>query len=461
MLGYRVPAPDEAMLVSGGRYGRNGAPFRVVTGHGAFIAPFFRKVRYLTLAMNEAEVSEQCVTRQGITLNVRSVIAFKVGNDEESIINAGQRFLSDQDQMSTLTGRIFAGHLRSIIGSMTVEEIVTERQKLATEVLDGSKAEMVKIGLTVDSLQIQSIDDLNSGYIDAMAAPHTAAIQRQAQIAQAQANQAAAQAEQESQRKQAEYARQTAVVQAQYKAEIDKAQAEASQAGPLSQAQTQIGVINAQAELAQRQAELRQRQLVAEVVRPAEAEAEKVRILAKADAERMPILAEAAASNDRVALDRMLIDQLPQIVKEAASGLAGANVNVLNGADGLQRDRGRPGRPGADHPGLDQEEPRHRARGHGGQRRGGARAGQPAGRAGPGLTRRASAGPAPATAGPPGDSGPAGDRGQSGPPRGDTPGLADADPGRRRRGGRSRLGVPARRARRVLAHGPAPAPWRA
>ena len=71
------------------------------------------------------------------------------------------------------------------------------------------------------------------------------------------------------------------------------------------------------------------------MVKPAEAEAEKTRILAKADAERMRILAEAAASNDRVALDRMLIDQLPQIVKEAAGGLAGANVNVLNGADGL------------------------------------------------------------------------------------------------------------------------------
>ena len=78
-----------------------------------------------------------------------------------------------------------------------------------------------------------------------------------------------------------------------------------------------------------------QRQLVAEVVKPAEAEAEKTRILAKADAERMRILAEAAASNDRVALDRTLIDQLPQIVREAAAGLAGANVNVLNGADGL------------------------------------------------------------------------------------------------------------------------------
>ncbi|HEX3925472.1 MAG TPA: SPFH domain-containing protein [Streptosporangiaceae bacterium] len=335
MLGYRVPAPDEAMLISGGKFGRDGAPFKVITGHGAFVPPFFRKTSFLTLSMCESEVSETCVTRQGIALNVRAVIAFKVGNDEESIVNAGQRFLSDQDQMSTLTGRIFSGHLRSIIGSMTVEEIVTERQKLATEVLDGSKAEMAKIGLSVDSLQIQSIDDMNTGYIDAMAAPHNAAIQRQAQIAQAQANQAAAEAQQESQRKQAEYSRQTSVVQAQYKAEIDKAQAEAAQSGPLAQAQAQMNVIAAQADLAQRQSELRQRQLVAEVVKPAEAEADKVRILAKADAERVRLQAEAAASNNRIALDRMLIDQLPQIVREAASGLAGANISVLNGADGL------------------------------------------------------------------------------------------------------------------------------
>jgi len=103
MLGYRVPAPDAAMLISGGR-GRGDAPFRVVTGHGAFIMPFFRKVRFLTLAMCESEVAEKCVTQQGITLNVRAVIAFKVGNDEQSIVSAAQRFLSDQNQMSVLTG---------------------------------------------------------------------------------------------------------------------------------------------------------------------------------------------------------------------------------------------------------------------------------------------------------------------------------------------------------------------
>jgi flotillin len=334
MFGWNVPAPDEAMFISGGK-NRADTPFRVVTGHGAFALPFFRKVRFLTLSMVETEVEERCVTGQGITLNVRAMIAFKVGDDPESIVNAGQRFLSDQGQMSVLTGRIVARHLRSIIGSMTVEEIVTQRQRLATEVLDGSKEEMARIGLTVDALQIQSIDDDGLGYINAMSAPHNAAIQQMAQIAQAQANQAAAEAEQESQRNQAEFARETAVVKAQYKAEVDKAQAQAAQSGPLAEAQAQREVLEMRTELAQRAAELRQQELVAEVVKPAEAEAERVRIMAVADAEKMKILAEAAASHNRVALDKALIDQLPQIVEKAAVGLSGANLTVLNGAEGL------------------------------------------------------------------------------------------------------------------------------
>ncbi len=334
MFGYRVPDPDEALLISGGK-SSDGAPFRVVIGHGAFVVPFVRRANLLSLAMTESEVQETCVTKQGISLNVKAVIAFKVGNDVESIVAAGQRFLSDQDQMSVLTGRIFAGHLRSIIGSMTVEEIVTERQKLATEVLDGSKQEMSKIGLTVDALQIQSIDDGQLGYILAMSAPHNAQIKQTAAIAQSNANQFAAEAEQDSLRKQAEFSRQTTVIQAQYKAEIDKAQASAAQAGPLSQAKAQLEVLQAQRELAQRNAELREEQLVAEVIKPAQAEAERVKILAAAEAEKIQILAAAAASNNRVALDRMLIEQLPEIVRSAATGLNGANVTVLNGADGL------------------------------------------------------------------------------------------------------------------------------
>ena len=116
----------------------------------------------------------------------------------------------------TSSGRpIFAGHLRSIVGSMTVEEIVTERQKLATEVLDGSKAEMAKMGLIVDSLQIQSIDDIGDAATSRRWPRRTTPrSSSRPKIAQAQADQAAAEAQQASQRQQAEYQRETAVVQA-------------------------------------------------------------------------------------------------------------------------------------------------------------------------------------------------------------------------------------------------------
>ncbi|MFJ4654093.1 SPFH domain-containing protein [Nocardia sp. NPDC088792] len=337
MLGFHVPDPDEAMLVSGSRGGKSeGSPFRVVIGHGVFVLPIFRKVRYLSLAMFEAEIGERCVTKQAIQLDVRAVIAFKVANDTASIVNAAQRFLSEQErEMSVLTGRIFSGHLRSIVGSMTVEEIIRERQKLADEVLVASKVEMSNIGLWVDSFQIQSIDDGNLGYIAALAAPHNAAVKRDASIAQAAASQAAAQAEQESQRRQAEYQRETSLLRAQYQRDIDKANAEAAQAGPLAQATALQEVLTAQAVQARKQAELREQQLQAEVVKPAMAEAERVRILAEAEADRTRIQADAAASNNRIALDQLLIEQLPEIVKQASLGLSKANLTVLNGPDGV------------------------------------------------------------------------------------------------------------------------------
>jgi flotillin len=335
MLGYHVPEPDEAMLISGAR-ARGDEPFRVVIGHGKWVMPFFRRVSFLSLAMYEAEISERCVTGQGILLDVRAVIAFKVANDTASIVNAAQRFLSEQEQeMSTLTGRIFSGHLRSIVGSMTVEEIIRERQKLADEVLTASKIEMGNIGLLVDSFQIQSIDDNDLGYIAALAAPHNAAVQRDAQIAQAQARQAAAEAEQASTREQAKYQRETEILQAQYKKDVDRANAEAAQAAPLADARAQQEVMEEQRRLAAKRAELREQELQTEVVKPAEAEAEKVRILAQADADRTRIAAEAAASNNRIALDQQIIEQLPLLVSEAAKGLAGARLTVLNGPEGV------------------------------------------------------------------------------------------------------------------------------
>ena len=335
MFGWHVPAPDEAMLVSGRKAHGDDLPFRIVTGHGAFVLPIRSRVSLLSLALQESEVAEECVTKQGIALLCRAVIAFKVGDDFESIANAARRFLADQDHMSVLTGRIFAGHLRSIIGSLTVEEIIRERQRLSEEVLDASKPEMEKIGLVVDSLQIQSIDDRGSGYISALAAPHQAAVQRDAQIAKAQAEQAAAQAQQESTRNQAEYERQTSVTRAGYKAEVDRAQAQASAAGPLATAESQKAVLEAQAELAVKNAELKEKELLATVQKPAEAEAYRIMTLAKAESDRTRMQAEATASSQGIALQRMMVEKMPDIISAAASQLANANVTVLNGADGL------------------------------------------------------------------------------------------------------------------------------
>jgi flotillin len=336
MFGWHVPRPDEAMLISGSRNHRaDGLPFKIVTGHGAFVLPIKSRVSFLTLSMQEAEVAEECVTKQGIAVQVKAVIAFKVGADSEGIASAAQRFLEDEGKMGVLTGRIFAGHLRSIVGSMTVEEIIRERQRLAEEALDASKIEMSRIGLVVDALQIESIDDLGSGYIKALAAPHVADVQRAARVAQAQADQASAQAEQESHRNQAEFERQTAVARAGYQAETERAQATAAQSGPLAQAQAEQEVLQARTALAERNAGLRQQQLVAEVVRPAEAEAQRTRITAEAEAQKIKLLAEASAAFNSIALSQQLIGQLPGMITAAAEGLQGSNLTVLSGSDGL------------------------------------------------------------------------------------------------------------------------------
>jgi flotillin len=334
MFGWRVPAPNEALLVSGSKRATEGLPFRVVTGHGTFAMPLRNQVSFLTLAMQEAEVAEPCVTQQGITLQVRAVIAFKVGDDQGSIANAARRFLDDQRSMPELVARIFAGHLRSIVGSMTVEDIIRERQKLASEVLDASAPEMAKLGLVVDSFQIESISD-DTGYIKALSQPHVAAVNQAAHIAQAAADQAAAEAQQKSERAQAQYLQETAVAKAQYQAETDKAQQIAAQAGPLAQAQATQQVLVQQTKVAEGRAVLREQELKSEVVAPAEAEAQKVRISAQAQAEAIRLQAEATAVSNGIALERMLVEKMPEIVAAAASQLGNANITVLEGAAGM------------------------------------------------------------------------------------------------------------------------------
>lgn len=291
MFFWHVPAPNEALLISGSKRQSQETQFRIVTGHGSFVVPIKQKARILSLALLEAEIVEDCVTIQGIRLNIQAVAVFKVGDDFASIANAARRFLSEQGRMEELIGRIFAGHLRSIVGALTVEELIRERDRVAQEVKDGSHAEMEKLGIVVDAVQIQEISDM-TGYINNLAAPHAAAVASQARIAAARADQEAAQREQQAVALKAEYERDTAIKRAGFVAETDRARASAAQAGPLAEAQATQHVIEQQTALAQRQADLAAQRLEAEVRRPADAEAYRRRTLAEAERDQARFSAE-------------------------------------------------------------------------------------------------------------------------------------------------------------------------
>ena len=200
-LMWRVAEPNEALIISGSKHRTEGLEegmgFRIVTGRGTLVLPGVQAVRKLSLDLNETELQVDCVTHQGIPLKVRGVVIFKVGDDFVSIANAGRRFLDQQKLMSERVHNVFAGHLRSIVGGLTVEDMIRDREKLTGQTRAACGTEMEKLGLIVDSLQIHEIED-PTGYIQNLAMPHAAAVQRDARIAQAEANRLATEAEQQA-----------------------------------------------------------------------------------------------------------------------------------------------------------------------------------------------------------------------------------------------------------------------
>src|SRR2546421_12574295 len=200
--GWRVAEPNEALVISGLRErSREGVAeslgFKIVTGKGTLVIPGVQAVRRLSLDLRETELGIDCVTHQGIPLGIKGVVIFKVGDDYTSIANAARRFLDQQDQMDARVHNVFAGHLRAIVGSMTVEEMIRDREKLTQLTRQSSGSEMEKLGLIFDSLQIQEIED-PTGYIQNLGKPHAAAVASQARIAEAGADREATQREQEA-----------------------------------------------------------------------------------------------------------------------------------------------------------------------------------------------------------------------------------------------------------------------
>jgi flotillin len=296
---WRVAEPNEALVISGLHQGAPNAVgetlgFKIVTGKGTLVLPGVQMVRRLSLDLRETDLQVDCVSQQGIPLKIRAVVIYKVGDDYASIANAARRFLDQQNQMDQRVHNVFAGHLRAIVGNMTVEEMIRDREKLTQLTREHAGTEMEKLGLIIDSLQVQEIDD-PTGYIKNMARPHAVAIEREARIAQAGADREATQKEQEAEALKAQARRDSQIKQAGYQAEIDQATALAKQAGPLSEATNRQKVVVEETKVAELEAQRAEQRLYVEVRKPADAKAYQEVTLAKAERDAAIAAAEARA----------------------------------------------------------------------------------------------------------------------------------------------------------------------
>ncbi|GAA3790736.1 flotillin family protein [Sphaerisporangium flaviroseum] len=316
---WRVAEPNEALIISGlGARTRNDLAdslgFKIITGKGTAVLPGFQTARRLRLDSRATNLQVNCVTQQGIPVQVRGVIIYKVGDDFTSIANAARRFLDQQDSMSGAIHELFTGHLRSIIGNLTVEDLILNRERLTGETRSSAADEMSKLGLVVDSLQIQEIDD-ETGYILNLGKPHAARIAASARIAEAQRDQEATEAEQVSAAKKAAAIRESQIQQAGFQAEVDQASAKARQAGPLSEATARQEVVVQETRAAQLEAQLAEQRLQSQVRKPADARAYETVTLSQAERDARIAQAEAEARETEL----RAVAQASQVKQAAAA----------------------------------------------------------------------------------------------------------------------------------------------
>jgi flotillin len=297
---WRVAEPNEALIISGlGAHGEASSDdsrgFKIVVGRGTAVLPGFQTVRRLPLGTKSTGLIVNAVSNQSIPLTVKGIVAFKVGDDQSSIRNAARRFLEQKDELMLSTiHELFAGHLRAIVGGMSVEDMLHNREELTANIRSSLADDLGKLGLVVDSLQIQEIDD-ESGYIANLGKPQAAAIESKARIAAAQRDQEATEAEQAADAAKAAAVRQSAIAQAGYQAEVDQAKAEAAQSGPLAEAKARQEVVRAETSTAELDATRREKVLESEIRKPADAEAYRQVTLANAEREAKIAAAEANA----------------------------------------------------------------------------------------------------------------------------------------------------------------------
>ncbi len=323
---YRKAGPNEALIV----YGFRGAP-RVIKGGGTVVLPMVELCRGLSLELMSFDVAptQDLYTRQGVAVTVEAVAQIKVKSDPESILTAAEQFLTKSPaEREGLIRLVMEGHLRGIIGQLTVEEIVKQPEMVGDRMRSTCADDMTKMGLEVISFTIKEVRDKNE-YISNMGRPDVARIKRDADVATAEADRdtamrraiasreaavATAQADQErvlaqtlSQAKQAEAQRDLEVKKAEYLETVKKQQATADKSYDI---QTNIMLQQVRAEeVTVRQVEKehevkvqdaeilrRDRELTATVLKAAEYEQKRVITMADAERQRRIMEAEGAAA---------------------------------------------------------------------------------------------------------------------------------------------------------------------
>ncbi|HYU47817.1 MAG TPA: SPFH domain-containing protein [Terriglobales bacterium] len=322
---YRKAGPHEALIV----YGFRGK--RVITGHGTIVFPMIENCHDLSLELMSFDVAPQqdLYTKQGVAVTVEAVAQIKVKSDTESVYTAAEQFLTKTDQeREGLIRLVMEGHLRGIIGQLTVEEIVKQPEMVGDRMRSTCADDMNKMGLEVISFTIKEVKDKNE-YISNMGRPDVARIRRDADVATAEAERdtairravatreaavARAQADQErvlaetlSQAKQAEAQRDLEVKKAQYLEVTKKQQAQADKAYDIQTNIMQQQVITEQVRVQQvekegqvkvQEAEInrREKELIATVLKQAEIERQRIETLAEAEKQRLIAEAEGHAS---------------------------------------------------------------------------------------------------------------------------------------------------------------------
>src|SRR5258706_67501 len=323
---YTKVGPNQVIVVSGRKHTYRDPDgsvqmrgFRIVKGGGTFVLPFLEKVDLLSLELLTIDVqTPEVYTSKGVPVRVDGVAQIKVKGDDISIATAAEQFLSKGvDDIKNIATQTLEGHLRAILGTMTVEDIYQNRDAFASKVQEVAAGDMANMGLSIVSFTIRDIRD-SQGYLEALGKPRIAQVKRDAQIAQAEADRDAmirsSQATQAGQ--EAKFAADTKIAEAQrdyqmnvatYQASVNLKKAEADLAYDLQKYKTgqlvkaeeiQVSIIEKQKqiELQQQEIQRKQRELEATVQKPADAERYKVETLANARKFQLETEAAGAAS---------------------------------------------------------------------------------------------------------------------------------------------------------------------